>query len=106
MEKDAQYAFDTREIRACREWQAVPVAAGFSRRRARRERDVGAKEDVSCIEVQWIGYSIFSALGRPEDQRWFARAPARPTGRSDKSGLLAESVTSTGFLSDVSTPSA
>lgn len=72
-------AFDTREIRACREWQAGAGSSRFlSPTHATKERDVGAKEDVSCIEVQWIEYSIFSAPGRSEDRRRLARAPARP----------------------------
>lgn len=36
------------------------------------------REDASCIEVQWIGYSIFSALGQPEDWRRLAGSFARP----------------------------
>lgn len=52
--------------------------------------DTRGKEDVGGQPVQrglywvyWIEYSIFSALGQPEDG-------ARPTGRFDKGGLLAD----------------
>lgn len=60
--------------------------SGFSRRRTRRERDEGG-----CVlyrgAVDWV-FHIFRA--RPTGRPAAARPFARPTGRSDKSGLLAE----------------
>jgi len=81
------------------------ITAIFFRRCTRQEHDEEdrTKEDVSCVEIQWIEYSIFSALGRPEDRRWLARSPARP--EDPTKAAYWPSVTSIGFLSDISAPS-